>query len=232
MLSPRPEEFDRHLAQRQQGLPFRSDDLRDQRLDLGARFGIARQEQKASRIFARRRQIEAQPGGLGREEPVRHLDEHAATVAGLRIRSDGAAMVEVEKDLQPLVDDVVRLLIVQVGDKADTAGIVLVPGIVEALRRRQARITPGIGRKSGFRRPVLATRPVPLMLSCSRHAPSPKPKPGYIRPMSEKARRPDRPFLVENAGNVPALRKVNKAVLSTQADCFKFRAKTQAHFGS
>ena len=67
---------------------------------------------------------------------MRNLGEHAATVAGLLVGTDGTAMVEVEQDLQAHADDVVRLRVVHVGDEADAAGIVLVGGIIQALRLR------------------------------------------------------------------------------------------------
>ena len=41
-------------------------------------------------------------------------------------------MVEVLEDLQPLLDDAVRLLALDVGDEADAAGIVLVARVVQA----------------------------------------------------------------------------------------------------
>ena len=57
-----------------------------------------------------------------------------AAVARLRVGADRAAMLEVQQDLQALLDDVVRLAVVQVGDEADAAGIALVQRIEQAFR--------------------------------------------------------------------------------------------------
>jgi hypothetical protein len=49
-------------------------------------------------------------------------------------------MVEIEQDAQSHVDDRMRFLVAHVGDEADAAGIVLLGGIVESLRRRKSGI--------------------------------------------------------------------------------------------
>ena len=81
-----------------------------------------------------RRQREAQLGALAREELVRNLNQDARAVARLRIAAAGAAMRQVDQDLNALQDDVVRLLALDVGDKADAAGVVLVARVVQSLR--------------------------------------------------------------------------------------------------
>jgi hypothetical protein len=50
-------------------------------------------------------------------------------------------MREVDENLNPLQDDVVRFLALDVGDEAHAAGVVLVAGIVQALRLREPRDT-------------------------------------------------------------------------------------------
>ena len=45
----------------------------------------------------------------------------------------GTAVLEVLEDAQSALDDVVRLAVLQVGDEADAAGVVLVRGIVKTL---------------------------------------------------------------------------------------------------
>ena len=74
------------------------------------------------------------------EKGVRNLDQNARAVAGLRIAAAGAAVRQVDQDLDALEDDVVRFAPFDVGDEADAAGVVLMLRIVEALRRRQALI--------------------------------------------------------------------------------------------
>ncbi len=70
-----------------------------------------------------------------REKLVRNLDQHAGAIAGLRIAAAGAAVSQVDQNLNALDDNVVRLLALDVGDKADAAGIVLVARVVKTLRR-------------------------------------------------------------------------------------------------
>jgi hypothetical protein len=43
-------------------------------------------------------------------------------------------VIQILQDQQPLLDDAVALLALHVGDEAHAAGIVLVPGVVKALR--------------------------------------------------------------------------------------------------
>ena len=90
--------------------------------------------------MARSRQVEAKLGAFRGEEPVRNLGQDAATVAEGGIRPDRTAMVEVDQDLQTLLENVVGLTIPHVGDETDTAGIMLLCGIVEALSTRRERV--------------------------------------------------------------------------------------------
>ena len=86
--------------------------------------------------------------GEGRENPrrrrfalekrVRNLDQHSRAVAGLRIASASAAMRQIDQNLHALHDDIVRLVALNAGDKADAAGIVLVLRTVKSLSRRQS----------------------------------------------------------------------------------------------
>ena len=57
-----------------------------------------RHEQRADRVLAGLRQLEADLGGLAREEGVRDLHEDAGAVAGARIGADRAAMLEIAED--------------------------------------------------------------------------------------------------------------------------------------
>jgi hypothetical protein len=97
-----------------------------------------RQECHANRVSARLGQDEAEFLALTGKELVGNLDQDASAIAGFRIASTGAAMGKVEKDLNPLADDVVTLLAIDAGDEPDTAGIMLVRGVVETLCGRQA----------------------------------------------------------------------------------------------
>ena len=72
------------------------------------------------------------------EELVRHLDQDAGAVAGQRIAAAGAAMHEVQEDLDALADDVVRRDALDVGDEADATRVVLELRIVESGPAREA----------------------------------------------------------------------------------------------
>ena len=97
---------------------------------------LDRQEHHADAVLAGRRQGESELGAFAAEELVRDLDQDARAVAGLRIAAAGAAMRQVDEDLNAFGDDVVRRLAVDVDDKADSAGVVLVARIVQSLLDR------------------------------------------------------------------------------------------------
>ena len=64
---------------------------------------------------------------------MRHLDEHASAVAGVRLTAAGAAVIEIAQHLDGLLQDAVGLAALHVHDEADTARLVFEPGIVQAL---------------------------------------------------------------------------------------------------
>ena len=68
------------------------------------------------------------------EELVGDLNQDARAVAGFRIASAGATMREIDEDLDAFCDNLVRWLPFNVDDKANAAGIFLVPRIVQSLR--------------------------------------------------------------------------------------------------
>ncbi len=105
-----------------------------------APLGVARHEQHADAVLAGLRQREAELLRLAREELVRDLHQDAGAVAGARIGADRAAMLEVEQDGQRILDDLVRLAALDVGDEADAAGILVERGIVEAVASGSAGI--------------------------------------------------------------------------------------------
>jgi len=85
---------------------------------------------------------EGQPGGVtaaggqaeaaGRaEERVRDLGQNARPVAGLRVASLRAPVVQVTQDGEGLGDRVMGAPTGQVGDEADAAGVVLVAAVVQ-----------------------------------------------------------------------------------------------------
>ena len=135
--------------------PFARDHLGIDVADDLPPVGIARHEQIADRVFARLRQLEAELGGLLGEKLVRDLHQDAGAVAHARVGADRAAMLQIAQDAQPVLDDLVRLAALDVGDEADAAGILVERGIVQALRRRRAGIggrRRATARRRGTRR--------------------------------------------------------------------------------
>ena len=116
--------------------PFLHHDALHNAFGAQARVRFHRQEHHADAVLAGRRQREAQLGALAREELVRNLDQDAGAVAGFRIAAAGSAMRQVDQNLDALDDDFVRFLTLDVGNEADSAGIVLMARIVKSLRGR------------------------------------------------------------------------------------------------
>jgi hypothetical protein len=78
-------------------------------------------------------------------------------------------MVEIEQDSQTHLDDVVAGRIMQIGDEADAAGIVLLGRIVKAARSRKQ----GIATVHGD---IFRARADMILIFCSRHIFVPRPK--------------------------------------------------------
>ena len=94
----------------------------------------------------------AMPSGAGdlAQEPVRHLNQDAGAVAGVRLAAARAAVQQVDEDLQPLLDDAVRAAALDVDDEADAAGVVLVARIVQADGIRSALRALRAGGRVGW----------------------------------------------------------------------------------
>src|SRR5580704_2776528 len=124
------------MARRASRAAFGLDLVGDDALDDLAPGRLPRHEQRADRVFAGLRQLEADLGGLALEEGVRNLHQDAGAVAGARIGADRAAMLEVAENAERVGDDPMRLLALDVGDEADAAGILFQRGVVKTFRRR------------------------------------------------------------------------------------------------
>ena len=70
-------------------------------------MSLDRQKDHADAVLAGLRQLDVQAATFAGEELVRNLDEDAGAVAGLRIAAAGAAMGQVDQDLDALAHDVV-----------------------------------------------------------------------------------------------------------------------------
>ena len=115
-------------------LPFLDDDTLEERLDLGPKRGIARQEYESGAVMPLGRERDPDPRRFAAQEPIGHLNQDARAVARVRLAATGAAMEQVDEHLQRLPHDRVRALPLDVHDEAHTAGVVLVAGVVKTLR--------------------------------------------------------------------------------------------------
>ena len=79
---------------------------------------------------------------------MRHLDEDARAVAGVRLAAARAAMIEIHQNLQGVAHELMRLLALHVDDKAQAAGVVLELRIVKPLFQRRGN--------QRFRAPVIS----------------------------------------------------------------------------
>ena len=104
-------------------------------LDLGGgevgQRGVGRQERQADGVGAGRGEREVDDGA---QEPVGDLQQHAGPVTGVGLGALGAAVVEVAEGGEAQLHDAVGSPAVQVDDEGHAAGVVLVRGVVEALR--------------------------------------------------------------------------------------------------
>ena len=72
--------------------------------------------------------------GFGAQERVRDLEQDAGPVTGRRVGAGGAAVVEVRRASRPWATIVVARHAAQGRDESDSAGVVFVRRVVEALR--------------------------------------------------------------------------------------------------
>jgi hypothetical protein len=128
---------DRRVAPAEDGEAFLADDALQDAFTGQALMRLHGQERHADAIFAFGGQAEAERGALAGEELVRDLNEDAGAVAGFGIAAAGAAVRQVDEDLDALRDDVVGFVALDAGDEANAAGVVFVAGMVQALRRWQ-----------------------------------------------------------------------------------------------
>ena len=84
------------------------------------------------------RQRKAQCRRLACEEFVRDLNQQSGAVAGFRVAAAGAAMCQVDENLNAFFNNVVRLVAFDISHETDTTGIMLVARMVKTLRGRQA----------------------------------------------------------------------------------------------
>jgi len=131
--------IDWYIAPTQDDLSFGLDRALDF-LDAGmAGSGFLRQENHADAVLAARRQFDALLGHFFTIELIRDLDQETGTIALQRVGADGTTVIQIFQDQQTLLDDIVALLALDVGDKANAASVVLVGGVVQTLPFRYCR---------------------------------------------------------------------------------------------
>jgi len=94
------------------------------------RHRVRGQETHGHGIVAGRRELQA---GLFRpvaQQGVGDLDQAAGAVADQRVRPDRAAVVEVQQNLQPATNDVMRFAALNIGHKPYAARIMFVSRVV------------------------------------------------------------------------------------------------------
>ena len=74
-----------------------------------------------------------------------NLNHDARTVAGLGVSAHSATVFEVLQNTQRVLDHAVAFDVVDVGEKADAASVVLVAGVVKAMGLRRAFGAKNVG---------------------------------------------------------------------------------------
>ena len=128
---------DGRVAPAEHGQAFLAHDALQDAFGEEAFVAFDRQEDHADAVLARRRESEAEAVTLTGEEGVGDLDEDAGAVTGVGVAAGGAAVGQVDEDLDSLEDDLVGLAALDVDDEADAAGVALGARVVETLRGRK-----------------------------------------------------------------------------------------------
>ncbi len=128
--------IDGGIAPAEDGEAFVADDAFEDAFTGEALVRFDGKEGHADAILAFGGEGEAERGAFAGEEFVRDLDEDAGAIAGLGIAAAGAAMGQVDEDLDAFGDNVVGFMAFDAGDETDTAGVMFVSGVVEALGGR------------------------------------------------------------------------------------------------
>ena len=126
----------RHVTPAEQPLTLLGDDALEERLDQLALGRVVRQEDQAGAVM-RRRAAARSRAACDAEEHVRHLDQDAGAVAGVGLAAAGAAVLEIDEQLEALARRSRATLALQVDDEADAAGVLLVLRVVQALGVRE-----------------------------------------------------------------------------------------------
>ncbi len=124
---------DRDVAPAEQNLSLVLDRAFDFVFAGEATRRFLRQEHHANAVLAERRQLDALLRHILPEQLVRKLHQYPGAVAAFGSAPDRAAVSQVAQNSQPLSDQRVRFLALDVRDESDAAGIVFVFRVVQAL---------------------------------------------------------------------------------------------------
>ena len=104
--------------------------------DLIALPWIAREEHEARAVASGQREIDAERRGHPPQEPIRHLNQNAGAVTRIGLAAAGAAMQQIDEDLEAARNHAVRGAPRDVDHEPDAACVVFVGRIVESARLR------------------------------------------------------------------------------------------------
>jgi len=122
-----------HVAPAEEGLAFFVHDAGHGGFGGGTTVGGLGQEHDTAGVLAFLGQVDAQFGGFGTQEGIGHLNQDAGAITQQRVITGSAAVVEVFQDQQTLFNDTVALLVLDMGNETDAAGILFVGRVVQAL---------------------------------------------------------------------------------------------------
>ena len=103
--------------------------------------------------------------GLHAEEAVRNLEQDARAVAGVPLQAHAAAVLQVHEHGQRIVQHLMRALAVQVGDGADTAGVMFEFGPVQRLLPGRCSRVPLRGAGHRFIEVHFRRHPIRLLIT-------------------------------------------------------------------
>ena len=125
-----PRVIHRNVAPAEQDLAFVANGAFDHRLAGTAAGVAARQEYHADTVLSRRGQGDLLSRHFLAEERIRNLDQNAGTVAQQGIVARCSAMFEIFQNQQPLLDDGVAFLVLDMGNKTDATGVMFIGRVV------------------------------------------------------------------------------------------------------
>src|SRR4029077_6601094 len=139
---------DRHVPPAEQRLSLLPDDLLDEGDARLLLLGLDREEDHSDAVAPGGGESDPLRRALAAEERVGHLDEDAGTVAGQGVATAGATMGQVLEDGERLLDDVVRVLALDVHHQAAAARVAFGARIEEWLPHATLSLPAG-GLRSG-----------------------------------------------------------------------------------